>query len=161
MAAVCRHTVKSRRHLADASSSGHAPQLLQRKPSVAVLGCRVIAVVSDVRDAQIVIRRAGARIHREEFRRGVIGRAWALLALARLVWRRRRDEPDAAFAKGLLQRRERHFAITRPAIRCAVAERLIIFADALQIRDRLIVLRREAELLLRVAHPAPLPRSEI
>src|SRR5258707_14154763 len=47
----------------------------------------------------------------------------------------------------------------RPAIRRAIAERLIIVADALHIGDRRIMVRSKAEPLLRFAHRSPLNES--
>src|SRR5439155_25586324 len=76
----------------------------------------------------------------------------ALIALARLIGRRRGDEPNAAVGERLLQRRERHLGIMRPAIGRAIAERLVILADALPIGDRRIVLGREAETLIAFGH---------
>src|SRR5207248_8376608 len=127
---------------------------------VAVLGHRMGAIVADMRDAQIVLRSTVAGIDAVELRRGVVRGSRPLLALPGLIWRRRRHEADAAFAERPFEWRKRHLGIMRPAIRRAIAERLIIVADALQIGDRLIVLRCEAEAVLRPAHDEPLARAK-
>ena len=153
VAAVGRRAVKARRDLADPPGSGEPPQRRQREPGIAVLGCRMRAVVADMRDAQIVIAIGLAGIDRVELGGAVIRRARSLVALVRLIRRRRRDQPDPALGQRLVQRRERHLGVMRPAIRRAIAERLIIIADPRHIRDRRVVLGRKAEpLLLTIVH---------
>ena len=54
MAAVGRRTVKSERYLADPARRSAAPQLRQRKPSVAVLGSGVLAVDGEMGNPCVV-----------------------------------------------------------------------------------------------------------
>ena len=97
VAAVGRRAVKARRQLADPPGRG-------RRAAAPAAGTRcccprrcVLAVVADMRDAQIVVDRGVAGIDRVELGGGVVGRARPLVALVRLVGRRRRDQPDRGF----------------------------------------------------------------
>jgi hypothetical protein len=103
MAAVCRRTVEARGDLADPARRCAAPQLRQREPGVAVLGGGVHPIDGDMGDPQIVVDRAVSRIDRIEFGGGVVGRARALVALARLVGRSGGDQRDAALGERLRQ----------------------------------------------------------
>ena len=152
MAAIGGQAVKARRHRPDAPARGGAPQFGQGKIGAGIFGRGVLAVDRDMRDAQVVVAVGIAGIDRVEFCRGVVGRARTLVALVGLVWRRGRDDRDAALAERLSQRLERHLDIVRPFIRRAVAERRIVVADPLHIRDRHVVIDGKSEPLRRPGH---------
>src|SRR5215469_18682203 len=103
-------------------------------------------------DPQIVVERSIARINPIKFRGCVVRRAGTLITLSRLVGSRSCDQCDAALGERLFQRLKRHLGIMCPAIERAVAECLIIFADAMHVGDRCVVFGGESEVLLMPGH---------
>ena len=154
LAAVGRRAVETRRQRADPARRGGAPQRRQREPGAGVLGRRVLAIDRHVRDAQVVIVARVARVDAEEFRARVVRRAGTLIALVRLVRRRGRDERDAARRERAREAMERHLGVMRPFVRRAVAERLVVRADAFEIPDRQVVRGDGARMCGSGAHAA-------
>ncbi len=145
LAAIGRRAVEARGQRADAPGNGRAPQRRQREPRAAVFHRRVLAVDRHVRDAQVVVRRGVARVHAIELRRRVVRRARALVALVRLVRRGGGDQRNACSRERHAQGHEGHVRVVRPFVRCAVAERRVVRARALQVRNRRVVRRCETE----------------
>src|SRR5262249_52284488 len=76
--------VEARGHAPDAPALRGAAQRGEREVGAGVLGAGVLAVDGDVGDAQVVVARGVAGVDGVELGRGVVGRAGALVALARL-----------------------------------------------------------------------------
>ena len=81
VAAIGRRTEEARRDLSDASRGGGFEELRQRKPGATVGSCRVLAVVADMRDPQIVLLGGVAVIDLVELGTAVVGRSGTLIAL--------------------------------------------------------------------------------
>ena len=81
VAAVGRRAEEARRHLADPPRGLGFQKLRQRKPGAAVGSCRVLAIVADMRDAQIMLLRRVPFINLVEFCAAIIRRARALVLL--------------------------------------------------------------------------------
>src|SRR5262249_6518640 len=152
LAAVCWQAMEAWRHGANPPVGSEPAQLCKRKISPRVFSACVRAVNRDVRDPQIMIDGGIARIDREELRRRIVRSARPLVALARLEWRRRRDEGEPALRQRLRQRVKRHVRIARPSVGRLIAQRLVIAANSLQILDRRVVRGSKAELATILAH---------
>src|SRR5205085_11098306 len=123
-------------------------KLRQGKPGAAV-GCRrVLAIIADMRDAQIMWLRGVAVINLVEFCAAIIGSARTLIALLRIVRRGGGDDRHARLRQRLFQRLERRSDIMRPAIGRRVADRGIVVAGPLHIGDRGIIVGRKAGLVV-------------
>ena len=92
------------------------------------------------------------RIDGIELRGRIVGRAWTLVAFARLKGSRRGDQRYPALGKRLLQRLKRRFGIMGPAIGRSVSECLIIIPDPLHVGDRGITFGGEPRVFIRSAH---------
>jgi hypothetical protein len=109
----------------------------------------VHAVISNMRNPQIMRLRGIAVIDRIEFGAAIVFGARALIALGGIEGGRGRDEGDARLPKRLAQALERRPDIMRPAIGRGVADRLIIFAGARHVGDRRVVVGRETKRVAR------------
>src|SRR5262245_15067726 len=105
----------------------------------------MLAVDSDVGDAQIVILVGVARINRVELGRGVVGRAWSLIALVGLIGRGGGDERQSAALQRLAQSGEGHLGVVGPFVGGAIAKRKVVVADPLPVGDRFIMRGGKAE----------------
>src|SRR5207245_6317334 len=123
VAAISRRTEETRRDFADPPRGGRLQELRQWKPGAAVGGRRMLAVVADMRDPQIVLLGGVAVIDLIELGAAVVGRPGPLIALAGIILRGCRDDGDARLRERLLQRLERRVDIMRPAIGRGVADR--------------------------------------
>jgi hypothetical protein len=137
----------SARRNASYAPLGRQPfHLRQRQPRAGIFGGGVEPVDANMGDAEVRLGVDRQRENPVEFGRRVIGGARALIALVRLIGRRRGDDGDAGAAEGLLQGREGDIDELRPAIGLREAQRLIIGAGALHIRDIGVMGRGEAHL---------------
>ncbi len=152
VAAVGRRAEKSRRDFADASRLLRLDQRRQRKPGAGVGRGGVLAVVADVRDAQVMLRGRVAVIDLVEFCAAIVRGARTLVALGRIVRCGRRHDRDAGILQWLLQRLERRREVVRPAVRRGVADRDIVIARPFHVRHRRIVVRGEPKLLVEIVH---------
>ncbi len=159
MAAVGGHAVEARRDRFDAPSLRRPPQRGQGEIGADVFAGRVLAVDRDMRDAQVVVQRRVRGIDVEELGGGVVA-ARGLIALVRLIGRRRGDDRDAALPQRLSERMERRLRVMRPAIRRAIPQGGIVSARALDIGDRRILLGSETEVGF-FAHPVLLRQTVI
>ena len=148
MAAVGRRAEEARRDLADPPRGGSLQELRQRKPGAAVGRAGMLAIVADMRDAQIVLLGGVAVIDLVELGAAVVGRAGTLITLGGIILRGCRDDGYARLRERLLQRLERRIDIVRPAIGRRVADRGVIIAGPLHVGDRGIVVGRKAELVV-------------
>ena len=148
VAAIGRRAEEARRDLADPPRGLRLQELRQRKPGAAVGRRGVLAVVADMRDAQIVLLRRVAVIDLVEFGAAIIRRARTLIALGRIIGRGRGDDGHARLRQRLFQRLERRVDIMRPAIGRGVADRGVVVAGPLHVGDRGIVVGRKAELVV-------------
>src|SRR6266545_7035357 len=97
-----------------------------------------------MRDTQVVVPRSIAGINREELCLRVVRCSWTLIAFARLVGRRRRDERDPALGQLRVQRMEWHLDVVSPFVWRAIAQRLVVVPDTQQVRNRRIMRRGKA-----------------
>ena len=148
VAAIGRRAEEARRDLADPPRGGRLQKLRQRKPGAAVGRRGVLAVIADMRDAQIMLLRGVAVINLVEFCAAIVGRARTLIALLRIVGRGGGDDRHARLRQRLFQRLERRVDIVRPAIGRGVADRGIVVAGPLHIGDGGIIVGRKAGLVV-------------
>ena len=139
LGSVGRQAVEAGRHAADPAPRRRPPERRQRKPCAHVQGRGVLAVIGDVGNPHIRLVVDGLRIDLEKLGRPVVGRAGALVAQLRPVARRRRQQRHPAFVQRLGQPAERHLGKRRPPVGLAIAQPLVIGADARQIGDRCVV----------------------
>ena len=95
VAAIGRRAKETRRDLADTPRGSSFEELRQRKPGAAVGSCRVLAVVTDMRDPQIVLLGGVAVIDLVELGAAVVRGTRALIAFGRIIGRGCRDDGDA------------------------------------------------------------------
>src|SRR5450432_1042669 len=109
----------------------------------------MLAVVADMRDAQIMRLRGVAVIYSIELGAAIIRRTGTLIALRGIVGSGGRNDGHPRLRQRLFQGLERRIDIMRPAIGRAVADRGVVVASPLHIGDRGVVVRRKAELLIK------------
>ena len=144
LAPVGRRAVEARGERAEAAGLHRLAQAREREPRVRVLARACASGRSRrARCADRARESVDVRVHHVELRGGVVRGARPLVAGAGLVRRGGRDQRQPGPGERLRQRRERHLGVVRPAVGRVEAERQVVVARPLHVRDGDVVIGRE------------------